>query len=93
MWDQRCLTTILKLFFSPPTLEEGYTYSQSGVYYCPRSDKLEDYREYVKSLPGIEDPEVFGMHENANIAFEVHTSVLRSILSQYCLLYFAVLYY
>lgn len=70
MWDQRCLTTILKLFFSPPTLEEGYVYSQSGNYYCPRSDKLEDYRDYIESLPSVENPEVFGMHDNANIAFE-----------------------
>ncbi|KAJ8737519.1 hypothetical protein PYW08_000114 [Mythimna loreyi] len=70
MWDQRCLTTILKLFFSPPTLEEGYLYSESGTYYCPRSDKLEDYREYIETLPSVENPEVFGMHENANIAFE-----------------------
>ena len=67
------MTTILKLFFSPPTLEDGYIYSESGTYYCPRSDKLEVYREYVESLPSVEKPEVFGMHENANIAFEVLT--------------------
>lgn len=72
MWDQRCLTTILKIFFSPPTLEEGYTYSSSGRYYCPRVEKLEVVREYIDTLPVIEDPEVFGMHENANIAFEVN---------------------
>ncbi|XP_022832877.1 dynein heavy chain 6, axonemal [Spodoptera litura] len=70
MWDQRCLTTILKIFFSPQTLEEGYVYSESGKYYCPRSPKLETYRDYIESLPNIENPEVFGMHENANIAFE-----------------------
>ena len=29
-WDQRCLRTILKRFFSPPTVESGYTYSPSG---------------------------------------------------------------
>lgn len=71
MWDQRCLTTILKLFFAPPTLEDDYAYSESGKYYCPRVDKLEAVKEYIESLPVIEDPEVFGMHENANIAFEV----------------------
>ncbi|XP_037299908.1 dynein heavy chain 6, axonemal isoform X2 [Manduca sexta] len=70
MWDQRCLTTILKLFFSPPILEDDYKYSLSGTYYCPRADKLEDFREYIETLPVIEDPEVFGMHDNANIAFE-----------------------
>uniref|UniRef100_A0A7N8YMF0 Dynein, axonemal, heavy chain 6 n=1 Tax=Mastacembelus armatus TaxID=205130 RepID=A0A7N8YMF0_9TELE len=29
-WDQRCLRTILKGFFSPKTLEPGYTFSSSG---------------------------------------------------------------
>ncbi len=29
-WDQRCLRTVLRRFFSPPTLEEGYKYSPSG---------------------------------------------------------------
>lgn len=76
MWDQRCLTTILKLFFSPPTLEPDYKYSQSGIYYCPAPEKrLDAYRDYVDSWPVIEDPEVFGMHENANIAFEVSALV------------------
>ncbi|CAF4752613.1 unnamed protein product [Pieris macdunnoughi] len=70
MWDQRCLTTILTLFFSAPTLEEGYIYSSSGTYFCPRAEKLEQVREYIETLPGIENPEIFGMHENANIAFE-----------------------
>ncbi|KOB72814.1 Dynein heavy chain 6, axonemal, partial [Operophtera brumata] len=70
MWDQRCLKTILKKFFAPPTLEEGYAYSESGTYYCPQADKLEVYKEYMESLPAVENPEVFGMHENANIAFE-----------------------
>ena len=30
-WDQRCLRTILKRFFSPQTLDPGYKYSPSGV--------------------------------------------------------------
>lgn len=71
MWDQRCLTTILKRFFSPPTLEDGYVYSESGIYYCPRLPTLEEVKAYIETLPTIENPEVFGMHENANIAFEV----------------------
>uniref|UniRef100_A0A2H1VTU9 SFRICE_006427 n=1 Tax=Spodoptera frugiperda TaxID=7108 RepID=A0A2H1VTU9_SPOFR len=57
MWDQRCLTTILKIFFSPQTLEDGYVYSESGRYYCPRSKKLETYRDYIESLPNNENPE------------------------------------
>uniref|UniRef100_A0A8C4ZUY6 Dynein, axonemal, heavy chain 6 n=1 Tax=Gadus morhua TaxID=8049 RepID=A0A8C4ZUY6_GADMO len=30
-WDQRCLRTVLKGFFSPGTLEPGYAYSPSGT--------------------------------------------------------------
>lgn len=70
-WDLRCLKTILKIFFSPETLSERYVYSKSGVYYCPRNEKLQDYRDFIDQLPIIEEPEIFGMHENANIAFQI----------------------
>ncbi|KAL7403678.1 hypothetical protein ABVT39_003711 [Epinephelus coioides] len=69
-WDQRCLRTVLKGFFSPQTLEPDYTYSPSGIYYAPKTDELEEYKKYIESLPIIDDPEVFGMHENANLAFQ-----------------------
>ncbi|XP_071360020.1 dynein axonemal heavy chain 6 [Trachinotus anak] len=69
-WDQRCLKTILKGFFSPKTLEHGYIYSSSGIYYAPETDELEQYKKYIESLPIIDDPEIFGMHENANLAFQ-----------------------
>uniref|UniRef100_A0A8C3ADL9 Dynein axonemal heavy chain 6 n=1 Tax=Cyclopterus lumpus TaxID=8103 RepID=A0A8C3ADL9_CYCLU len=69
-WDQRCLRTILKGFFSPQTLEPDYAYSSSGIYYAPDTDELEQYKTFIESLPIIDDPEVFGMHENANLAFQ-----------------------
>ena len=70
-WDQRCLRTMLRRFFSPPTLGAGYKYSPSGTYYPPEADTLQVYRDYVENLPFNDDPEIFGMHENANIAFQV----------------------
>ena len=30
-WDQRCLRTILKVFFSGQILQQGYTFSPSGL--------------------------------------------------------------
>ncbi|XP_060586003.1 dynein axonemal heavy chain 6-like [Ruditapes philippinarum] len=68
--DQRCLGTILKIFFSPNTLAPDYKYSVSGTYYAPESTTLEEYRQYIDGLPLIDQPEIFGMHENANIAFQ-----------------------
>ncbi|KAM3623278.1 uncharacterized protein V6R79_009492 [Siganus canaliculatus] len=69
-WDQRCLRTILKGFLSPQILEPGYTFPFSGVYCAPETDELEQYKKYIESLPIIDDPAVFGMHENANLAFQ-----------------------
>uniref|UniRef100_A0A672Z7Z9 Uncharacterized protein n=1 Tax=Sphaeramia orbicularis TaxID=375764 RepID=A0A672Z7Z9_9TELE len=75
VWDQRCLRTLLKGFFSPQTLEPGYTYSSSGIYYAPESNELDQYRKYIDSLPIIDGPEVFGMHDNANLAFQRQETV------------------
>ncbi|CAB1420450.1 unnamed protein product [Pleuronectes platessa] len=69
-WDQRCLRTVLRGFFSPQTVEHGYTYSTSGVYYAPETEELEQYKTYIEGLPILDDPEVFGMHMNANLAFQ-----------------------
>ncbi|KAM8939967.1 dynein axonemal heavy chain 6 [Pelodytes ibericus] len=68
--DQRCLRTILKRFFSPETLEEEYCYSSSGIYFSPDADNLQNYKDYIENLPLTDDPEIFGMHENANLAFQ-----------------------
>lgn len=42
-------------------------FSESGIYYVPPKGSYEDYVEYVRSLPLIPNPEVFGLHENADI--------------------------
>nr|XP_036867942.1 dynein heavy chain 6, axonemal [Manis javanica] len=69
-WDQRCLHTVLKRFFSPGTLEEDYKYSESGIYFAPLADSLQEFKNYIENLPLIDDPEIFGMHENANLVFQ-----------------------
>lgn len=51
-------------------LEEKVRFSQSGLYCVPADGSYNDYRKYIDALPGNEDPEVFGMHENANIVFQ-----------------------
>ncbi|XP_056136504.1 dynein axonemal heavy chain 6 [Lampris incognitus] len=74
-WDQRCLRTILKRFFSPQTLEPAYTYSSSGIYYAPEKDCLEQYKKYIEGLPIIDNPDIFGMHENASLALQRQETV------------------
>nr|CAH8871766.1 unnamed protein product [Trichobilharzia regenti] len=80
-WDQRCLRTILQRFFHPSTLEQGYVYSSSGIYYPPDKKTLSEYAEYVSSLPFSAAPELFGMHENANLVYQLQeTSKLISVI-------------
>ncbi|XP_030754302.1 dynein heavy chain 6, axonemal-like, partial [Sitophilus oryzae] len=69
-WDLRCLKTVLKIFFSPQILTKNYKYSLSGIYYCPELKKLREYKEFIDEFPIIEEPEIFGMHINANIAYQ-----------------------
>ncbi|XP_012945211.2 dynein heavy chain 6, axonemal [Aplysia californica] len=80
--DQRCLRTILKTFFQPCTLDPEYKYSPSGIYYAPQFETITEYRAYIEELPQIDQPEIFGMHENANIAFQMSetTKLIGTIL-------------
>jgi len=43
----------------------------AGIYYAPSYDTLAQYRQFIDALPLIDEPEIFGMHDNANIAFQV----------------------
>ena len=43
----------------------------AGIYYAPYHDTLPEYRDYIDSLPIIDEPEIFGLHDNANISFQV----------------------
>ncbi len=84
-WDQRCLRTILRRFFSPDTLVTGYKYSPSGIYYCPEKQFLQQYRDYIEELPIGDNPEIFGMNSNANITFQVRKiSSKENILFFFC---------
>ncbi|KAK9295362.1 hypothetical protein QLX08_010308 [Tetragonisca angustula] len=70
-WDLRCMKTILAIFFSPKSLDIEYVYSPSGKYYCPVYNTLEEYEDFMETFSIIDDPEIFGMHENANIVYQL----------------------
>ena len=67
--DRRASMNILDDYYTPQILDDDYKFSVSGTYYAPNGDgNLESFREYVRSLPYNEGPEVFGLHDNANIS-------------------------
>jgi dynein heavy chain len=60
--------SILSRFFTPEIFKDGYAFSPSGLYYAPKEGNFDSYIEYISSLPMEADPEIFGMHENANLS-------------------------
>jgi dynein heavy chain len=76
----------LGLFLEPEVMDPGHKFSESGIYQifvgCKDAD-LKQYNNYVDSLPLVDPPEIFGMHENANIAFQQQESdnILDVVLS------------
>jgi len=81
-WDRRCLLCILHNFYTVDILKEDYKLSQSGIYFAPLYPTLDEYRKYIDSLPLNDPPEVFGMHDNANITCQSNESatLLKTIL-------------
>lgn len=53
------------------------------MYFVPEYGNLKSYLSYISNLPSFEDPEVFGMHENANITYQNQESnkIMETILS------------
>ena len=49
----------------------------------PALGNVDSYNQYIDSLPLLDDPEVFGMHENANITYQSQESdkILQTIIS------------
>ncbi|KAI9202130.1 dynein heavy chain and region D6 of dynein motor-domain-containing protein [Polychytrium aggregatum] len=68
-WDRRTLMSILTTFYNPAVIEEAqYKFSPSGIYYVPPRGKYESYLDYMKALPLNPSPEIFGIHDNGDIA-------------------------
>ncbi len=70
--DRRTLMSILRTCLDEDIFEEEFMYSP--MHKSPPLGDYDSYLEYIKSLPLTQSPEVFGMHENADIAREMQDS-------------------
>ncbi|KAK2534504.1 hypothetical protein Q9966_007154 [Columba livia] len=69
-WDRRCIMSILEDFYKPEVLTPDFAYSESGVYkQISTSSDLDGYLQYIRGLPLNDSPELFGLHDNADITF------------------------
>jgi dynein heavy chain len=68
-WDRRCLIAMLSKYFNPEVeTNDEYAFSASGVYFAPPKGDINSYLDYIRSLPQMPEPEIFGMHANADIS-------------------------
>lgn len=79
--DRRLIKTILLDYYNLNVLKDGYRYSTSKIYYCPKEGSLESFKEYIRELPLNDTPEIFGMHDNAEITGAIYdTNELCSVI-------------
>jgi dynein heavy chain len=77
--DRRCLMAIMRRFITPDVLQPRHAFTASGQYSVPAdSGSAQQYRQYIQSLPAAEAPEVFGMHANADIVFQLQVGWRRA---------------
>ncbi|CAJ1990204.1 dynein heavy chain [Leishmania donovani] len=82
-WDRRCLMTLIQHFVHPEVLQDGYAFSPSGLYHTLEPVSRKHYLSYLDSWPLNPQPEIFGLHENADITCAQNTthSILSTVLA------------
>jgi dynein heavy chain, axonemal len=81
--DRRCITHILRGFYTPEVLKDEYRFSKSGIFYAPPEGDHASYLMFIRQLPLAEGPECYGLHDNAAITSAIleTTSTLGKALS------------
>nr|XP_023024907.1 dynein heavy chain 5, axonemal-like [Leptinotarsa decemlineata] len=80
-FDKRLLTTFTQVWFCDVLLRPGFEFYKA--YKVPQTRNLQGYLDYISSLPATDTPEVFGLHANADITYQINTAkgILDTILS------------
>ncbi|KAL1506667.1 hypothetical protein ABEB36_005991 [Hypothenemus hampei] len=69
-WDRRCLMNVLADYYKPEVVNANYVFDKDNYYHqLPVTSLFMDYMDYIKTFPINDDPELFGMHQNADITF------------------------
>jgi len=81
--DRRLIRAIIETYFQPDAMQDGFEFGGNPQYYSPVARDVQSYVNYVETLPYHEVPEVFGLHANANVSFQMQESkyVLDTVLA------------
>ena len=82
--DRRLINNLLLNFINEGVCREGeYEFSSSGVYRAIEATEIRGFYGYIKQLPIVPKPEIFGLHENADITCDQNEtdSLCATVLS------------
>uniref|UniRef100_A0A8C6RT96 Dynein axonemal heavy chain 3 n=1 Tax=Nannospalax galili TaxID=1026970 RepID=A0A8C6RT96_NANGA len=65
--DRRLLLSLLSTFYCKEIENDHYYIAPGQTYYIPPHGPYQTYIDYLRTLPITAHPEVFGLHENADI--------------------------
>eukprot|EP01016_Furgasonia_blochmanni_P037108 TRINITY_DN4329_c0_g1_i8.p1 TRINITY_DN4329_c0_g1~~TRINITY_DN4329_c0_g1_i8.p1 ORF type:complete len:618 (+),score=166.94 TRINITY_DN4329_c0_g1_i8:79-1854(+) len=81
--DRRLMSTLLNDYYCPEIVnDDNYLFSGSLIYKAPPFFEYEDCLDYIRKFPIVTEPEVFGLHQNADITKDLNETglLLNSIL-------------
>ena len=77
-YDKRLLNTFTNVWFNETLLVQGFKFYEA--YTLPECKTIEEYNEFISNLPTQDIPEVFGLHANADITYQINTA--KGLLDQ-----------
>merc|ERR1719239_1256355 len=80
-YDKRLLNTYTRVWFSDHMFSDSFNFYTG--YKIPKCKTVDEYRNYIESLPLQDTPETFGLHPNADITYQTNTAnnMLSTIVS------------
>ncbi|VEN47384.1 unnamed protein product, partial [Callosobruchus maculatus] len=80
-FDKRLLITFTQVWFCDVLLRPGFEFYKN--YKVPQTRNLCGYIDYINALPAADNPEVFGLHANADITYQINSAkaILDTILN------------
>ncbi|KAJ7552868.1 hypothetical protein O6H91_06G073600 [Diphasiastrum complanatum] len=73
--DRRLMNNLLLKFINSQIITEPrYNFSESGIFNIPEVNTVSGFLNYIRELPLAPKPEIFGLHENADITCDQNES-------------------